>query len=49
MFFIYLDEFANCPFLLSEELSWNFDGDCIEFVDCFQQDKHFDYINLGNP
>jgi hypothetical protein len=21
----------------SEELSWNFDGDCIESVDCFQQ------------
>jgi hypothetical protein len=26
-FFIFPDEFANCPFYLSEELSWNFDGD----------------------
>ena len=25
----------------SEALSWNFDGDCIESVDCFWQDSHF--------
>jgi hypothetical protein len=30
-------------------MSWNFDGDCIESVDCFQQDSHFDYINPTNP
>ena len=48
-FFIFPDEFANCPFYLSEELSWNFDGDCIESVDCFQQDSHFYYINPANP
>jgi hypothetical protein len=35
---------SNC-----EELSWNFDGDCIESVDCFWQDSHFDYINPANP
>ena len=29
-----------------KELSWNFDGDCIESVDCFWQDGHFYYINL---
>jgi hypothetical protein len=29
-------------------LSWNFDGDCIESVDCFWQDSHFYYINLAN-
>ena len=26
-FFVILDEFANCPFQLCEELSWNFDED----------------------
>jgi hypothetical protein len=25
---------------ISEELSWNFDGDCIESVDCFLQGSH---------
>jgi hypothetical protein len=34
-FFIIPDGFANCPFYLSEELSWNFDGDCIESVIAF--------------
>jgi hypothetical protein len=47
-FFIIPDEFENCPFYLSEELSWNFDGDCIESVDCFWQDSHFYYINTAN-
>jgi hypothetical protein len=40
-FFIILDEFTNCSFLLCEELSWNFNGDCIESVDFFHQDGHF--------
>ena len=48
-FFLIPDEFANCPFYLSEELSRNFDGDCIESIDCFWQDSHFDYINPANP
>jgi hypothetical protein len=49
-FFVIPDEFANCPFLLCyKELSWNFDGDFIESVDCFQQDSHFDYIDPANP
>jgi hypothetical protein len=34
-FLIIPDEFANCPFYFVEILSWNFDGDCIEPVDCF--------------
>ena len=34
-FFVIPDEFANYSFLLYEELSWNFDGDSIEYVDCF--------------
>jgi hypothetical protein len=48
-FFIFPDGFANCPFYLSEKLSWNFDGDDIESVDCFWQDSHFYYINPANP
>ena len=28
-------DFQNCFFLLCEELSWDFDGDCVESVDCF--------------
>ena len=47
-FFIFPDEFANCPFHLSEELRWNFDGNCIESVDCFCQDSYFLYINPGH-
>jgi hypothetical protein len=33
----------NLPIALSnsEELSWNFDGDYIEYIDSFQQDSHF--------
>jgi hypothetical protein len=33
--FCFSDEFENCSFYPSEELSRNFDGDCIESVDCF--------------
>jgi hypothetical protein len=40
-FFVIPNEFANCSFQLYEELSWNFDGNCIESVDCFRQDGHF--------
>jgi hypothetical protein len=43
------NECANCSFQLCEELSWNFDGDCTESVDCFWQDAHFYYINPANP
>jgi hypothetical protein len=32
-----------------ENSSWNFDGDCIESVDCFLQDSHFYHINPANP
>ena len=46
-FIVIPDEFANCPFQLYEELSWNFDGDCFESVDSFGQD--FYYINFVNP
>ena len=33
----------------SEELSRNFDGDCIESVDCFWQNGHAYYSNPANP
>jgi hypothetical protein len=39
----------NCLLQFAEELSWNFDGDCIESVDCFWQDSHFYYIDPANP
>jgi hypothetical protein len=29
-------------------LCWDFDGDCIEFVDCFWWDGHFCYVNSTN-
>ena len=45
--FVIPNEFETCS--NSEELSWNFDGDCIESVDCFQQDGHFYFINPANP
>jgi hypothetical protein len=48
-FFVIPHEFENCPFYLGEELNWNFDGDCIESVDCFLQESHFYYINPANP
>ena len=38
------NELDNCSFWLYEELSWNFDWDCIESVDCFQHDGHFPHI-----
>jgi hypothetical protein len=47
-FFVIPNEFENCSFYLYEELIWNFDGDCIESVHCFQQDGHFCYINTAN-
>jgi hypothetical protein len=42
-------EFVIFSFKLCEELSWNFDEDHIESVDCFHQDIHFYYINPANP
>ena len=48
-FLVIPNKFANCSFYLYEELSWNFDGDCVESVDCFWQGGHFYYINPANP
>ena len=31
-----------------EELSWNYDRDGIESVDCFHQDSYFYFINPPN-
>ena len=33
-FSTFLDEFDNCSFHVFEELCWDFDGDCIESIDC---------------
>lgn len=35
---------CNC-----EKVSWNFDADYIESVDCFRQGGHFYYIDPVNP
>jgi hypothetical protein len=34
-FFAFPEETENFSFYICEELSWNFDGDCIESVDRF--------------
>jgi hypothetical protein len=34
-FFVCPNESENCSFYHCEELSWNFDRDCIEYGDCF--------------
>jgi hypothetical protein len=39
--FVTPDEFTKCFFSLYEKLSENFDGDCIESIDCFQQESYF--------
>jgi hypothetical protein len=33
-FFAFPDEFENCSFHNFEELCWDFDGDCVESIDC---------------
>ena len=35
VFFVFPYEVENCSFKVFKELWWNFDGDCIESVDCF--------------
>jgi hypothetical protein len=30
-------------------LSWDFDGDCIESIDCLCLDGCFYYVNSANP
>jgi hypothetical protein len=47
--FLLLQMNLQIAFSNSEESSWNFDGDCIESVDCFWQDCHFYSINPANP
>jgi hypothetical protein len=47
-YFVIPEEYGNCSLKLYVELIWNFAGDCIESVDCFQQDGHFYYINPTN-
>jgi hypothetical protein len=48
-FFVIPDKFADCSFYFVEELSWNFDGDCIESLDCFWKDSHFYNVDPANP
>jgi hypothetical protein len=46
--FVIPDEVGNCYFYLCEELSWNFDEDCIEALNCFGYNGHFYYSNSTN-
>jgi hypothetical protein len=48
-FFDILDEVENCSFYLCEELSWDFDGDCVESVDCFVYNGHFYCVSPSDP
>jgi hypothetical protein len=34
-FFVFPYEIENISFKICEELCWNFDTNCIEYVDCF--------------
>jgi hypothetical protein len=47
--YVFPYEAENCPFNFCEESCWNFDEDCIEYVDCFWQNVHFYYINPTDP
>jgi hypothetical protein len=33
-YFAFPGELENCSFHIFEELCWDFDGDCIESIDC---------------
>ena len=48
-FFVIPNLFENYFSYVYEEVSWDFDGDCIESIDCFRQDGHFYSINPANP
>ena len=41
--FPFEDEYHS--FQVCEEFCWDFDGHCIESVDCFWNDCHFYYVN----
>jgi hypothetical protein len=47
--FCYSRWICKLPFLILLRSELEFDGDCIESVDCFRQDSQFYYINFANP
>ena len=47
--FIFPYEVDYCSFKVCEELCWDFDGDCIEFIDCFWQDCNICYVDPTYP
>ena len=47
--FVFPFKFDYYPFKFSEELCWDFNGKCIEYVDCFWQDCHFCYLYPSYP
>ena len=44
-FFVLSWDVENFSFYPCEELSWNFDGNCIECADCIWKDRHFYHVN----
>ena len=44
-FFIFPYEVECCSFKVCEELYWGLYGNCIESVDCFWEDCHFNYVD----
>ena len=39
----------NSYFKVHKELSWNFDENCVQSIDCFWYDGHFYYGNPTDP
>jgi hypothetical protein len=49
VFFFLIQMNLRIALSISEELSWNFEGDCIESAYCFWSDEHFYYVNPATP
>jgi hypothetical protein len=45
-FFIFPYEIENCFYKNYKISCWNFDGDFIESLDCFEQGSHFHYVSI---
>ena len=47
--FVFPYEVENLSVKVCEQLCWNFDGNCIQSVDCFWKDGHFYYVSPTDP
>ena len=48
-FLISLYKLDYCSLKVCEEFCWDFDGDCIESIDCFWQNCHFYFVDPTIP